>query len=169
MGKGCPPSGCLPPTQHTLVPAECRPDLQECVLSMPLQGLADYCLSEVGGGNMRGLELPALCAMSVERHAGCSGITTVAGSGAGAPPARCWWLSLAAQYSPSCASRNDAAPCCSGVVYRAVFNGETVAAKMIDIGLSAEVQEAFITVGEARLALQPAWRCRRLRVVPGCQ
>lgn len=30
-------------TSCTLLPAVCRPELQECVLKMPLSELADYC------------------------------------------------------------------------------------------------------------------------------
>lgn len=36
---------------------------------------------------------------------------------------------------------------CSGCVYKAVYHGEVVAAKEIDIGQSRDVQEAFVKVG----------------------
>jgi hypothetical protein len=39
--------------------------------------------------------------------------------------------------------------CCSAKVYRVQYNGEVVAAKEIDIGLSGAMQETFLTVGAA--------------------
>jgi len=45
---------------------------------------------------------------------------------------------------------------CSACVYKALFRGEVVAAKEVDLGRSPAVQAAFLTVGCMHCALEAA-------------